>query len=131
MRSLLRLIVAWTPVGLYAGGIFALSSLSHPPFLPAWDVPHLDKLYHTLEYSGLTFLLIRALGLTCATRPSTPLILWGVILAVGYGSLDELHQAFTPGRTMSVYDLLADTMGASLIAGIWPTLQRRWPMLVL
>jgi VanZ family protein len=130
MRFLRRSSVAWIPVGLYAGGIFLLSSLSHPPSLPAWELPHLDKLFHTLQYGGLTFLLIRALCLTDAARPATHRIVWGAFLAIIYGALDELHQAFTPGRTMSVYDLLADATGAAMMAGVWLTLQRCWPRLV-
>jgi VanZ family protein len=130
MRSLRRLSVAWIPVGLYAGGIFLLSSLSHPPSIPAWELPHLDKLLHALQYGGLTFVLIRALYLTGTVRPATHLIFWGAFLAIIYGSLDELHQAFTPGRTMSVYDLLADAIGVALMASVWPMLQRRWPRLV-
>jgi VanZ family protein len=117
-------------VGLYAGGIFALSSLSHPPVVSSWDLPNLDKLYHALEYGGLTFVLIPALRLTFATRPSTSLALWAVVLAIVYGALDEFHQAFTPERTMSVYDLLADATGASIIASMWPSIQRRWRMLL-
>ena len=130
MHSLLRLTSAWLLVGLYASGIFVLSSLSHPPMVPAWESPHLDKLYHILEYGGLTFLLIRALSLSCAARPSSSLALWAAALAIAYGASDELHQAFTPERTVSVYDLLADATGAGVAAGVWLRRQRRRPVLV-
>lgn len=116
-------------VGLYAGGIFAVSSLSHPPMISSWELPHLDKLYHILVYGGLTFVLIRALRLSYVTRPPTALVLGAAVLAIGYGALDEFHQAFTPNRTMSVYDLLADTTGASMVAIVWLSVQRRWPVL--
>jgi len=129
MPPLLRLTCAWMLVGLYAGGIFVLSSLSHPPVASSWDLPHLDKLYHLLAYGGLTFVLIRALCLSCATRPSLSLVLWAALLAIVYGALDEFHQAFTPDRTMSVYDLLADAIGASVVAGVWLNVQRRRPVL--
>ena len=106
-------------VGLYAGGIFVLSSLSHPPVISSWDLPHLDKLYHLLTYSGLTYVLIRAQYLSCPARPSVSLVVWAAILVIGYGALDEFHQAFTPARVMSLYDLLADAMGASMVASVW------------
>jgi VanZ family protein len=128
MHSLLRLTSAWMPVGLYASGIFVLSSLSHPPMAPS--LPHLDKLYHILEYGGLMFLLIRALSLSCATRPSTSFALWAAILAIVYGASDEFHQAFTPDRMVSGYDLLADATGASVVASVWLRLRRRRPVLV-
>jgi VanZ family protein len=126
MHHLLRLTSAWILVALYAGGIFVASSLSHPPLVSTWDLPHLDKLYHSIEYSGLTFVLIRALCLTCATRPSTAVVLWAAFLAIIYGACDELHQTFTPGRVMSVYDLMADATGAGIVAGVWPWVQHRW-----
>jgi VanZ family protein len=130
MHPPLRVICAWILVGFYAGGIFLVSSLAHPPFVSSWGLPQVDKLYHALEYGGLTFVLIYALCLTRGTRPSTRLVVGAAMLAIVYGALDEFHQAFTPNRTMSVYDLLADTMGASVVASVWLSVQRRWPMLV-
>ena len=35
-------------------------------------------------------------------------------VAAGYGALDELHQAFVPGRTASSIDLGYDFLGAAL-----------------
>jgi hypothetical protein len=102
MHRLLRLTCAWMLVGLYAGGIFLLSAWSHPPSVSTKDLPHLEKLYHTLGYGGLTFVLIRALCLTCATRPSTSIALWAAVLVMVYGASDEFHQAFTPDRMMSL-----------------------------
>jgi VanZ family protein len=131
MHPLLRVTWAWMPVGLYAGGIFVLSSLSASdlPSVSTWDLPHFDKFCHTLEYGGLTFVLIRALCMTYVTRPSTSLALWATGLAIMYGALDEFHQTFTPDRTMSVYDFLADIAGASVVASVWLWVQRHWPML--
>jgi VanZ family protein len=127
MSLLFRPSGAWLLVAFYAGGIFVASSLSHPPIVSTWNLPHLDKLYHIIAYGGLTFVLIRALCITCATRPSTSLVLWAAAMAIVYGALDEFHQAFTPKRMMSVYDLLADATGAGIGAGVWRWAQRRWP----
>ena len=40
--------------------------------------------------------------------------LWAAVLAftVGYGLVDELHQAFVPGRDPSWRDVVFDTIGA-------------------
>jgi VanZ family protein len=130
MHPVLRLTCAWMLVGLYAGGIFVVSSLSHPPTVSSWDLPHLDKLYHFLIYSGLTFVLIRALCLSSASRPSVSLVMWAAILSTAYGALDEFHQVFIPERVMSLYDFLADAMGASIVASVWLNVQRRRPELV-
>jgi VanZ family protein len=115
-------------VGLYAGGIFVLSSMSNPPLVSMWSLPHLDKLFHALVYGGLTFVLIYALSVTRGTRPSARLVLGAAALAIVYGALDEFHQAFTPKRAMSAYDLLADAAGASVVASVWLVALRRRPM---
>lgn len=119
MRMFTLLIASWVPVALYAGLIFALSSYSNPLLDPGWDVPNIDKVYHMLEYAVLACLLIRALRLTFPARPMVRLIIWGVVLTALYGLTDELHQAFTPGRNMSVYDALADAVGASAVGFVW------------
>jgi len=119
MRTFTLLIASWVPVALYASLIFVLSSFSNPPLIPEWDVPNIDKLYHVLEYAVLAFLLIRALGLTFPAHPMPRLIIWGVVLTALYGLIDELHQAFTPGRSMSVYDALADAVGACAVGFVW------------
>jgi VanZ family protein len=48
-------------------------------------------------------------------------------MAIIYGAFDEFHQAFTPNRMMSVYDLLADATGTGIGAGVWLWVQQRWP----
>jgi VanZ family protein len=130
MYPVFRLTGAWTLVMLYACGIFIASSLSYPPLVSTRTLPHIDKLYHIIEYGGLTLVLIRALCLTCVTCPSTSLVLWATILVVVYGASDEFHQAFTPHRMMSLYDLLADATGAGVVAGVWLWAQRRRSTLV-
>jgi VanZ family protein len=127
MQSVLRSTGAWLLVALYAGGISISSSLSDPPLVSSFDLPYFDKLCHFIEFGGLTFLLIRALSLTYTIHASTSLAIWAVILVVLYGASDELHQAFTPNRIMSGYDLLADTTAAGVVAGVWLWARRRWP----
>jgi VanZ family protein len=44
------------------------------------------------------------------------------LIVVGYASLDEFHQAFVPGRTPAVTDVLIDTTGgatAQFAAWLW------------
>jgi VanZ family protein len=119
MPYLLRLAGTWISVAVYAGGIFVGSALSHPPLVSTVNLPYFDKLCHFTEYGGLTFLLVRALSFTYATHAPTWLALWAVILVVLYGASDELHQALTPARIMSGYDLLADATAAGVVAGVW------------
>lgn len=41
------------------------------------------------------------------------IITW--LLTVCYGISDEIHQAFVPTRQMSLWDLLADALGATAV----------------
>ena len=126
MRTSLPLTVTWAFVVLYASLIFTWSSYSKPPLVPQWDIPYIDKLYHACEYAGLAWLLIRALQRTFSARPTRQLILWGVLLTIGYGLTDELHQAFVPERSMSLYDALADAVGASMAGLVWAKISYHW-----
>jgi VanZ family protein len=67
----------------------------------------IDKIGHFLLYGLLATHFHRA-GFTKGR-------LWLSILAMSlFGASDELHQHFTPGRTMDVYDWLSDTLGSAL-----------------
>jgi VanZ family protein len=79
--------------------------------LPA--VPGLDKAAHAAVYGVLGFLAIRALGTAGPWRA----LLWGAVIGLLWGSLDEWAQSATPNRTAELGDLLADVAGAA--AGGW------------
>lgn len=84
----------------------------------------LDKVAHFGAYAALAF----ALGLwpkaqAWRIHPArTALII--IILASAYGAIDELHQSYVPGRDASVYDWLADTLGAGFGAAALAWWQR-------
>ncbi len=73
---------------------------------------HLDKLLHAIAYGVLTFGLVfawpkRALPLIFAVT-----FIYGIILEIMQGTLAE-------GRTASLFDALANGLGALLIIGLW------------
>ena len=50
-----------------------------------------------------------------------------LLLCIGYAITDELHQAFVPGRTPKLLDVLIDSSGASLGIGIYLLfVENRW-----
>lgn len=111
-RSALR---AWLPVLLWAGVIFAFSSVpSLSSGLGGWDLL-LRKLAHLTEYAILGALLLRA-----TRRPWVALGLTAV-----YAASDEVHQHFVEGRHGAPLDVAIDTVGA--FAGIlaWRALAGR------
>lgn len=78
------------------------------------------KCAHFTEYFVLSLLILRGIR---AGRKETRLAwaLLAILVVALYASLDELHQAFVPGRTAAVGDVLIDTSGgaaAQLIAAL-------------
>lgn len=69
-------------------------------------VEHFDKIVHFSVYGLLGTLVVRALG--------RPRAIWAVALVSGFGVSDEVHQSFTPGRSMEIADWAADTLGATV-----------------
>ncbi|HEY1367181.1 MAG TPA: VanZ family protein [Gaiellaceae bacterium] len=100
MRPLSR----WLPVLVWAGLIFAMSSLPGVSSgLGTWDLV-LKKCAHAAGYAVLAVLLLRALGRE----------LPAFVLAVLYAVSDEVHQTFVAGRHGSPRDVLIDAVGAAL-----------------
>lgn len=101
--SLVRVLRA-VPAVAWAAGVWWLSSLSDPPGSGLLDLPHLDKAAH----AGLFFVqtaLLRLAGLR---------VVPALLVALGLGVADELHQATVPGRSPQLADLAADVAGAVL-----------------
>ncbi|MDD5274900.1 MAG: VanZ family protein [Methylovulum sp.] len=103
---------------LYIAGLLLYSlfiySLSAQPSLPApmWFESQ-DKLYHAGAYCILGALLWQSIKQWF--NPSIVMLaLLSIILGSLYGATDEWHQSFVPGRSPSVADWLADTIGVSL-----------------
>ena len=101
-----RRFVLWLPVVLWAGLIFALSSVPDlGTGLGTWDLV-LRKIAHFCEYAVLGGLLLRAVGREL------------VAVAAGalYAASDELHQHFVAGRHAAFRDVAIDTAG--VLAGV-------------
>jgi VanZ family protein len=120
MRGTTLRILFWyfLPLVAYAAIIFLLSSMSHPP-IPAVDLPHFDKVLHTIEYAGLGVLLCRALSMGGRWLSPGGAFIGALLLGALYGASDELHQMFVPFRTGDPFDFLADCFGTALGAGIF------------
>lgn len=105
-----KFVILWLPVLLYAGLIFAFSSMSIEeevlPFAQA------DKVIHFVEYAVLGILLARAFSNSGYNMPFSKCVIISVALATIYGASDELHQYFVSTRNASPYDLMFDAIGA-------------------
>ncbi len=141
----------WWPALLWAVVISTLSTSSFSaentgrviiPILH-WAFPHaqlamLSEIHHLLrkcahftEYFILSLLILRGIrGQKRETHLRWALLV--ILIVAGYASLDELHQAFVPGRTAALTDVLLDTTGgvaAQIVAALFalriPTQDRR------
>jgi VanZ family protein len=121
-RPLVRVALAWSPALAYMALIWWLSSV--PITLPLPSIPWRDKLAHAIEYFSLGLLVARAV------RGSWPLLVTGralllaALITAGWGYVDEVHQAFVPGRDANAADLLADAIGALLAALLYGAVLR-------
>jgi VanZ family protein len=89
---------------VWAGVIFALSSIpSLSSGLGTWDEV-LRKCAHVTEYAILGLLLLRAIG------HEVPALLVGI----AYAATDEVHQHFVAGRHGSPVDIAIDAVGLVL-----------------
>ncbi|MDP3789482.1 MAG: VanZ family protein [Candidatus Omnitrophota bacterium] len=88
-----------------------MSSLEEPLNVDL-EIGGLDKILHIAEYSGLGFLLARAIGGTSGKKSAMNVALITFILGTLYGVTDEFHQQLTPGRFVSILDLVSDAIGS-------------------
>lgn len=103
------------------GLIFLISDQSSlPPVAP--DLPRevVNTAGHLLEYGVLGVLLRWAAVPSAAPTRVLCFVLWA--LGLGYGVLDELHQARVPGRAASAYDVMVDA--TAVLLGM--ALDHRW-----
>ena len=106
----LRVGLAWLPVILYTLLIWWLSSQALQ-FDLMEEVPLRDKGVHFVEYGAMGFFMAHAIATTWPGRGLAGIVV-SVLMTVALGLLDELHQAFVPGRSSDVLDLVADGAGA-------------------
>jgi VanZ family protein len=110
----------WVPPVTYMAVIFYLSSQQNP--IPALTERVWDKGLHTIEYGGLGLLFCRALiGEGVGWVRAAVL---AACLTTAYGSTDEWHQLFTPGRSSDVRDLIADAVGGVIGASAYVAVRR-------
>ena len=108
-----RALTVWLPVVLWAGLIFALSSIPSLGTGLGTRDQILRKGAHMTEYAVLAFLLIRAIG------REAPAVALGIL----YAASDELHQAFVRGRHASPVDVAIDAVGLLIGVLAWRRVQ--------
>ncbi len=123
--SLVALLLHWAPMIVW-GALIYTSSGSSANTGPA--TPHMfmfllvpdsysfdlaEFRFHMGAFAVLAVLAYRVLAVHLRWRRRW-LVAAAAAVAAGYGALDELHQAFVPGRTASSIDLGYDFLGTAL-----------------
>jgi len=100
---------------LAVGWMMLIFFLSSQPSLPAVSFfSGADLLLHAVFYAILCVFLARSF-MDPQIRNWNRVILL-TILVTAYGVTDEYHQSFVPGRSASIWDVLADDVGGFLAA---------------
>jgi VanZ family protein len=104
-----RIALAWLPAFSYMALIWTVSSMSVA--VPLNSIPFKDKGVHTVEYGALAVLSAYAIRKSWPQHWWLRALLYAALLTFAWGYLDEVHQAFVPGRNSDAFDLLADSIG--------------------
>jgi VanZ family protein len=102
----------WFPLLVYSGMIFYVSAI--PSLETPSSLPHADKIFHAGVYFIYGLLASRAFAGTFPLSASNILARNAFLLMMCYAISDEFHQAFVPGRTASIGDIIADIGGGIL-----------------
>ena len=105
----------WTPVFLWAFGIFYLSAMPNLSSGLQTDF-FLRKLAHIFEYFILAVFIYNALLNTFSKKQpgSLRIVFLVLFIAFLYAVSDEYHQTFVFGRDGNIKDVLIDFLGAML-----------------
>ena len=98
----------WGPTAVWAAVLFLLSAVPLTGEV-SW-FPVNDKVIHVGLYGVLGITLARARVHSGVTWPHVAFVMLGAL----YGITDEWHQAFVPGRSVSLLDWIADVTGVLL-----------------
>ena len=118
-----NVVLAWLPALAYMALIWTISSIELPE-LPIDRVPWRDKGVHFVEYGVLGFLVAHAVFRTWPHHPMTRTVPLAMMIGVAWGTLDEIHQSFVPGRFAEVADIFADSLG--VVFGTLARVGARW-----
>jgi len=107
----------WLPAIAYMA-LIAIASSQSGHSIELDYIPLRDKGVHFVEFAVLAILIARALFRSGIARP-WKIAVWTIGLSTLWGYLDEVHQAFVPGRTADAWDVLADFLGSIAGAAIY------------
>jgi len=109
-----KAILLWVMTFAYMAFIFYLSSRPALEAARRFPIIYQLKLVHMLEYgilSALLFFSARESGVKNVYEAAA----FAIVAALLYGTIDEFHQIFVPGRTAKLMDIVANGIGAAVV----------------
>lgn len=83
-----------------------------------------DKLAHSIEFGIFAFLLRRFFVYNVRKKWRLKWYELTLIVGASYAVFDEIHQAFVPGRSADIFDVLADVIGVLIIINVYRFLKK-------
>jgi VanZ family protein len=105
----------WLPVILYCIAIYIQSDFPASEHIPTFEFS--DKILHFLAYAVMGVLFYRAYQTLRIKDNLRMLLFLSVVSASLYGISDEIHQYYVPFRDASIFDVIANVLGA--ICGVY------------
>ena len=105
------LLSRWGPVAIILAGIFIGSEQPAVRRAPRMIEFLIAKVSHLLEFAALGVALTRAIAPPEEPKPGRAIAI-AVAASALFAVSDEYHQAFIPGRTATVRDVVIDLIGA-------------------
>ena len=114
MKIFIRYFLPW----LLAAAFLIFLSTRSADELPKFDLWGFDKIFHFLYFFGLALLSARLIFAGFKKNPKKKLNtqVIALLIAILFGLLDEGLQSQSMGRSVDLYDLYADALGA--LAGV-------------
>lgn len=92
--------------------VLLISLTSYPKLeVPKTDIFQQDKIAHFIFYLIFAWLFVRMHG----PQPDFTILKKTMLLALLVPILDELHQIPIPGRNFSIWDIVADMLGFTVV----------------
>ncbi|MBI4726412.1 VanZ family protein [candidate division TA06 bacterium] len=107
-------IIIWGPVAAWL--VLMVTATSIPNLRTPSEYSHADPIFHLAAYLALAVLAARAVFMSDYRHKG----LWAVLLVLGLGlaAIDEYHERWIPGRTVSFLDFSMDAIGFAAGAGL-------------
>lgn len=99
--------------------IVTILSTMYVSSLPSVDIPNVDKPVHFLMYAVLTMSIFMDYTRWTKFFGSKWIYLIAPLFAILYGGLMELVQALLPWRGCSIWDFLANAIGAAMAVAVF------------